>query len=134
MDTTATRPADNGGRLRILSFIDDPCVMEKIPRHLHKISSDDPIGLEKYWHRRFKAKRKNGEWFVLNKEDIAEFCNHSRMDRKRYSINYSRLDNHPYCKTAKPFEQIPALLRLVPFAAENGFDLRLLLAYDISYE
>jgi hypothetical protein len=46
---------------------------------IHYIETDDPVGVENYWHTRFSAKRKQGEWFALSREEVRAFKRWKRI-------------------------------------------------------
>lgn len=61
--------ADIVGRRTRQVAVDLPEELELV----HVISTDDAYGIEAYWHKRFAAQRRGGEWFDLASDDVKAF-------------------------------------------------------------
>jgi DNA-binding NarL/FixJ family response regulator len=46
---------------------------------IHAIETGDPLGIEAYWHRRYKEYRKRGEFFNLPESEVDEFKLHKEQ-------------------------------------------------------
>lgn len=46
---------------------------------VHRIRTDDPEGVERYWHRRFAEKKRKGEWFDLDVMEVEMFRRRREM-------------------------------------------------------
>jgi len=49
------------------------------PKTIHSIETDDPVGVEAYWHKRFNDRQGEGEWFELSPEDVRAFKRWKRI-------------------------------------------------------
>ena len=46
---------------------------------IHVIETDDIVGIDAYWHHRFRNKRLNGEWLNLSPQDVSAFKGRRKM-------------------------------------------------------
>lgn len=53
--------------------------LPEAPELVHEIETDDMYGMERYWHHRFRDRRRRGEWFSLSSADVRTFRSRRKM-------------------------------------------------------
>jgi len=56
------------------------------PTIIHYIRTDDPDGIESYWHGRFSKLRTNGEWFLLGPMEIKTFKKKDICEERKMAL------------------------------------------------
>ena len=87
---------------------------------VHEVLTDDPAGVEKYWHNRFSEKRVRGEFFNLPIEDYMPYLHSRKIDKysptSGFGLGWERilhgLLEMPFIWSASQFPRIDSTLKL----------------------